>query len=143
MELKNSVETVIIKRLKRNQMLLGVSILIALGVAYMGMRAGYTYDLFALYFVIMGAFTLPAIHQCKKDLLAFQRNRLSFTEGKLVDVFPEKDGSGMWTLFLKVQGEKEIVEFSVPTQPSVSVDATIKVHHTPLLKVPVRVDIVG
>lgn len=141
MEFNQQIEKTIKKRLKTSQLLLLVSVVIAGGVVYLGTIAGASYYIWAMYFVVIGALTLPNINKCKKDLLDYHKNVISYTEGKVLDVFPEKEETGKWIIFLDVEGNKDVVEFIVPTKPSIEPEKTIKVFHTNILKLPVRIEV--
>jgi hypothetical protein len=141
LEFHHQIETIIKKKLKTSQLLLMISIIISMSVAYIGFRSGASYYLWAMYFVIIGALSLPNINRCKKDLLDFRKNMISYTEGKVLDVFPEKEDNGNWIIFLDVEGEKDIVEFVVPSKPSIQVESVIRIHHTNILKVPVKIEV--
>lgn len=140
MEFSSQLEQTIKKRLQTSQLLLFVSIAIAGVVAFIGSNSGTMYYLWAMYFVVMGALALPNINRCKKDLLDYHKNLLTVTEGKVLDVFPEKEESGKWIIFMDVEGQKDVVEFIVPAKPSLQNETTIKVFHTNILKVPVKIE---
>lgn len=140
MEFSSNLEQIIKKRLQKSQFLLLASVAIAGVVAFIGSSSGTMYYLWAIYFVVMGALALPNINRCKKDLLDFQKNVLTVTEGKVLDVFPEKEESGKWIIFMDVEGNKDVVEFVVPVKPSVESQTTVKVFHTNILKLPVRIE---
>lgn len=143
MEFSSQLEQTIKKRLQTSQLLLFVSIAIAGVVAFIGNSSGSMYYLWAMYFVVIGALALPNITRCKKDLLDFQKNMLTITEGKVLDVFPEKDENGKWIIFLDVEGDKDVVEFIVPAKPSIQNETIVKIFHTNILKVPVRIETAG
>jgi hypothetical protein len=141
LEFYQQIETTIKKRLKTSQLLLLISVVIAGGVAYLGATAGTSYYIWAMYFVVIGALSLPNINRCKKDLLDYNKNLISLTEGKVLDVFPEKEEDGKWIIFLDVEGQKDVVEFIIPTKPSIQAETSIKVFHTNILKLPVRIEV--
>jgi hypothetical protein len=141
LEYQQQIEPIIKKKLKTSQILLTISILISIGVTCIGFHSEPSYYLWAMYFVIIGALSLPNINKCKKDLLDFRKNMISYTEGKVLDVFPEREENGNWIIFLDVEGEKDIVEFVVPSKPSIQVESMIRIHHTNILKVPVKIEI--
>lgn len=141
MEFNQQIEGIIGKRLKKSQLLLMISVVIASGVAYLGTQSGASYYIWAMYFVLIGALSLPNINKCKKDLIDYHKNILSHTEGKLLDLFPEKEEDGKWIIFLDVEGKKDIVEFIVPFKPTLTSDSNVKVFHTNILKVPVKIEV--
>ncbi|PLS15072.1 hypothetical protein CVD28_24875 [Bacillus sp. M6-12] len=141
MEFHQQIENTIKKRLKTSQLLLFVSVVIAVGVAFLAQNAGPSYYIWAMYFVVIGALALPNINKCKKDLIDYHKNVISHTEGKVLDLFPEKEESGKWIIFLDVEGKKDVVEFILPFKPSIQPESTIKVFHTNILKLPVRIEV--
>lgn len=141
MEFNQHIEGIIKKKLKTSQLLLAASVLIAGGVAYLATTSGTSYYIWAMYFVVVGALSLPNINKCKKDLLDYHKNNVGFTEGKVVDVFPENKEDGNWIIFLDVEEKKGVVEFIVPFKPSISIEQTVKIFHTNILNVPVKIEI--
>lgn len=137
MEFKlNNIESVINKKLRNNQLLLVISVLLSVGVVIW--RMDYVY--WAMYFALIGALNLPNINKCKKDLIDYKNNSLSSVKGQVLDFFPESDvDNGNWILFLNVEGEKDVKEFILSSTTDIKVDSIIEVFHTNLLHVPVRV----
>lgn len=142
MDFREVVEKQINKKLRNSQLLLVASIMIAFSVALFGALTNQNYYLWAMYFVIIGALTLPNINKCKKDLVDYKQNKIAVTEGKVVDIFPEKEDEGNWILFLDVEGQKNISEFLFPQKPSIEPNQTIKLVHTSVLNIPIQIEIV-
>lgn len=139
MDFTKNVESTLKKKLKNSQILLSISIFISGIVVALGLATGSDYYIWALYFVLIGALTLPNINKSKKDLIDYKKNLLKETEGKVLDVFPEPDNSGKWTIFLEVEGNENAVGFTFPSEPKIELDSTIKVSHTIILNVPVKI----
>lgn len=132
------VEKVISKKLKNNQLLLAISIGISLAIILYKRENVYIY--WSFYFLFIGALNLPNINKCKKDLIEYKSNLISSVTGRVLDVFPEKDESGNWIIFLDIQGEKDIKEFIVSVKPEVEIDNIAQIFHTNILKVPIKIE---
>lgn len=131
------MEAIVRKRLRTNQILLGISIAIALVMFYL--KGIYIY--WSLYFVLIGSLNLPTINKTKSDLHFFKKNEVDSTQGKVLDVFPEKEDNGNWIMFLEVEGEKDPIEFVLSAKPYVEVNNTVSISHTRLLKIPFKVQV--
>lgn len=139
MDFTQNVETTLKSKLRNSQVLLGIAILISFIVVAVGLMTGSNYYIWALYFVLIGALTLPNINKSKKDLIDYKKHLLTDTKGKVLDVFAETDNTGKWTIFLEIDENTEPVVFTFPSKPSVDVDTTIKISHTIIFKVPVQI----
>ena len=146
MEIKiENIESIIYKKLKTNQILLAISVIISISVVIW--RLDYVYwalyfaFIGALYFAFIGALNLPNINKCKQDLFDYKRNNIISTKGLVVDFFPEKEGTtNNWVLFLNHDGNiKNIKEFVLPEIPNLKTESSLEIYHTRLLEVPVKV----
>ena len=128
------IEKTINKRLRTNQLLLAISIILAIGIV--ALKPSYLY--WSFYFMVIGALNLPNINKCKKDLNDYKKNELDSTQGKVLDLFPEKDEDGSWIIFMEVEGQKDIKEFTLPIKPSVEINSEVTVYHTKVLQIPTK-----
>jgi hypothetical protein len=134
-------DKVINKKLRYNQMLLCISVLFAT-VFFFIQRDNL---LWSIYFVIIGSLSLPNINRCKEDRMLFQNNKLQTKSGKVLDVFPERDGGTSWIIFLESDSlnkkKENLLEFIVPEEPKVKENESITVHYTPKMSIPVRIEV--
>lgn len=142
MEFNQYIESIIKKRMKLSQLLLLVSIVIAVGVGYWGVKSNTNYYIWAIYFLFIGALSLPTINRAKQDLSDFKKNILNQTEGRVLDIFPEKKESGTWMMFVGHENTQKIDEFVFPSKPEIVVESQIRVYHTKILKIPVRIELI-
>jgi len=129
-------ETMIRKQLKISQLLLFVSILLA-GAVLLFSQDNYFW---ALYFVLIGAMSLPNINKCKKDLINIKENALLIVEGKVMDIFPEKDGSDKWIVFIEEAETKKMHEFLLPgTVNELKEGTDVQLYYSEKLKLPITI----
>ena len=81
------IEDIIKKKLRTNQLLLAISVLISLSIVITNKNNVY----WALYFAIIGALSLPNINNCKQDLLDYRKNKLISVTGNVLEIFPERN----------------------------------------------------
>ena len=139
MEIKfDKFEKIINKKLKTNQFLLAVSILIGLIIFYFNRN----HSLWAILFIAIGSLSLPNINNCKQDLADFRAGKLKDIEGLVLDVFPEKNSvnNSNWIIFL--ESRKKLKEFVVSEKPEIDVDSVVKIYHTTKMGIPVKIEIV-
>lgn len=132
-------EKIIKDKLRNNQLLLILSVILGMGVFIMNTENVY----WAMLFILIGALCLPNIDKCKKDLRNQKYGIIKITEGKVLDVFPEREGKedSNWIIFLEVPGKKKIGEFIVPIKPEIEIDSNIKIYHTEAMHVPTKIEI--
>lgn len=132
-------EKIIKDKLRNNQLLLILSVILGMGVFIMNTENVY----WAMLFILIGALCLPNINKCKKDLRNQKYGIIKITEGKVLDVFPEREGKedSNWIIFLEVPGKKKIGEFIVPIKPEIEIDSNIKIYHTEAMHVPTKIEI--
>lgn len=128
-------ESIINRKLKTNQLLLLASIAIAV-IIFIWDR---NWVWWSLYFLVIGALSLPNINKCKEDKKLFKENQFKSVQGKVLDVFPEKEGGKNWIIFLQEENKHKILEFVVNTQPNVSIDQHIVITYTPRMNIPVQI----
>ena len=106
------IEDIIKKKLRTNQLLLAISVLISLSIVITNKNNVY----WALYFAIIGALSLPNINNCKQDLLDYRKNKLISVTGNVLEIFPERntenvnDSNMNWIIFLEVDGKKDFTQ---------------------------------
>lgn len=130
-------EKVIHRKLKTNQLLLLISILISLAIFVLDR----SYVWWSLYFLLIGALSLPNINRCKEDRKLFKENKFNEVRGKVLDLFPEKDGGQNWIIFLEEEHTSKLQEFVTSVKPSIEIDQMVAVTYTPKMNIPVRIEL--
>ncbi|MFF2531473.1 hypothetical protein ACFVS2_21435 [Brevibacillus sp. NPDC058079] len=134
-------QLVINKKLRYNQLLLVISIVLAV-IFFFVQRENL---LWSGYFLLIGSLSLPNINRCKEDIELFKNNRFASETGKVLDVFPEKEGGSNWIIFLETDSstnkKDQLLEFVVPAEPGVKETQVVTVHYTPKMSIPVRIDL--
>ncbi|MDF2880074.1 MAG: hypothetical protein K0R54_631 [Clostridiaceae bacterium] len=142
MELElEQIENVIKKKLKTNQLLLAMSILMSLTV----FLTNTDYVFWAIAFISIGALSLPNITKSKKDLIDYKNYKYSMTEGILIDMFPEKKDveNGNWIIFIHEENKKkDYTEFVVMQNPNIAINSKIKIQHTKELSIPIKIEVI-
>lgn len=130
-------ENVVRKKLRTNQFLLFISIVIGISVFIINRDS----VLWSILFIGIGSLSLPNINKIKEDMKLFKENNFTTTSGKVLDVFPETDEGDNWIIFLEDTSKSKIVELVVPTNPNISVEQGIIVHFTPKMTIPVKIEV--
>ncbi|WPS85397.1 hypothetical protein SMD22_01855 (plasmid) [Brevibacillus halotolerans] len=132
---------VINKKLRYNQLLLVISVVLA--IIFFFIQRGNL--LWSGYFLLIGSLSLPNINRCKEDIILFKNNKLKSEKGKVLDIFPEKESGPNWIIFLEVDSstrkKDNLLEFIVPIKPSVQEKQVVTVHYTPKMTIPVRIEL--
>lgn len=131
-------EKIIQRKLKTNQLLLALSVVMGMSVFFIKNNNAY----WAIAFIMIGSLCLPNINRCKEDLKNYKHGILGTTEGKILDSFPENENKqdGQWIIFLEIEGEKEFKEFIFPQNPNVEINSFVKIYHTKIMGIPVRIE---
>lgn len=132
-------EKVIHRKLKTNQLLLFISIIISLAIFVLDR----SYVWWSLYFLLIGALSLPNINRCKEDRKLFKESKFKEVKGKVLDLFPEKDGGQNWIIFLEEENTSKLQEFVVSVKPNIEVEQFVVITYTPKMNIPVRIELVN
>lgn len=141
MEIKlHNIERFIYKKLRTNQLLLAISVIISVSVVLIDT----TYVYWALYFAFIAALNLPNINKCKQDLSDYKKEILGTTKGTVMDFFPETNNpEENWILFLEVPEKKEIEEYIMSPAPDLKIGTEVEIYYTKLIHVPTKVKLIA
>jgi len=128
-------DKIIRKKLRNNQWLLAVSIIISLTI----FMWSTDYVFWSIYFLAIGALSLANINNCKSDLKHFKDTTLEIVRGKVLDVFPENEKEQNWILFLQEEKSSKIREFIVPFKPKIQMEQECEAHYTPKMEILVKI----
>lgn len=130
-------EKIIQRKLKHNQILLAASVLIAL-VLFVIQNENV---LWSIYFLLIGALSLPNINRCKSDRKTFNEKNFEVSRGTVLDLFPETENGTNWIIFVDdpSSNKAKVTEFVVPAKPEVNVGDSVIIHFTPKMNIPVAV----
>lgn len=128
-------------KMKKSQIIFAIAIFLGIGVAIYSQEVMYL--LMSLYFILLGALNLPNINRCKQDIYDYKNGKLKQIDGKVLDLFPNKDNNqnGDWIMFLGVGEGGEFVEFTLPKNPNgmVAIEKNVAVKYTSKNHIPVEV----
>lgn len=93
----------------------------------------------SIYFLFIATLSIPSISSYKTDLKNFHNNNFSIIEGNIVDLFPVKNNSSNWIIFLQTENKKTITEFTTLTEPELNMNNNVIIHHTVKNKIPFKI----
>jgi hypothetical protein len=122
------------KKLRTNQLLFYISVLIALTVFIFTQN-----PLWSFYFLIIGALSLPNINKCKEDRKLVREEKFNIVTGKVLDVFLEREEGVNWILFLENEN-KNVLEYLIHGDPHVDQEGQATIYISPKMKIVVKVE---
>lgn len=142
MELSHKeVVSMLKNKMQKSQIIFAIAVFMSIGVAIYSQA--FIYLIMSLYFVLLGSLNLPNINKCKKDIHDYQNGEFKKIEGKILDLFPDKDNEqdGDWILFLGVGEDGEFVEFTIPKKPekNIVIDKEVTIKYTSKNHIPVEI----